>query len=216
MIAWPFLRFGYRLQALNTELVPTKGPILLAANHSSFMDPVLVAWALRRPVYFLAWKRLFEIPIFGRIIRWEGAIPLDIDRGADKGAYGAALQVLNAGGALCVFPEGGRSPDGRLMTLKSGVLRLSRASGAAIVPARIDGAFDAWPRTRTLPRLRGRIQVHYGQPLAPPPRDISGRRDETRLEELTRQLQPSSGTEHSVEDATVPARSGQIDQTGQA
>ena len=184
--------------------------MLLAANHVSFLDPLLVAWPLFRPVRFLAMKPLFHNRAFGWFIRSGGAIPIDSLRGADKQGYSAGLRVLQSGGVLCVFPEGGRSIAGKLHPLKPGVVRLSRAAQVPIVPVRINGAFEVWPRSRRFPRPFGRISLEYRPPIPPPPPDENGEELNTRLEELTRRLQPSfleGGGPREAEAANARAQS---------
>lgn len=148
------------------NLPPPGGPLILASNHASYFDPVFVALGQRRVVRFMAWAALFK-GWFGRLITRWGAFPVDLDR-YDPGAFRQALEVLRRGEWLVIFPEGGRTPDGKLMEMREGVARLSMLSGAPILPVRIDGAFEAWPKPKPLPYIFKRVRVHYGPMIHPP------------------------------------------------
>lgn len=128
------------LSVSGLERVPERGPVIVAANHVSLMDPPLVAIALypRRLPHFMAKEELFRLPVFGSMIRGYGAIPLDRGRG-DVGAIRRSLDVLEEGGCMVVFPEGTRSRDGRPGRPKAGVGLLARDGRAPVVPARVRG-----------------------------------------------------------------------------
>lgn len=140
--------------------VPSDGPVLLLSNHQSYLDPVLLGVQLRRPVCYLAKSELFANPAFGWLIRALNAFP--IGRGtSDVGAMKEALRRLEEGRVLNVYPEGSRSRDGEIGPVLPGVALLIRRSGVPVVPAVIDGSFDAWPRWRTLPCPRP-VRVRFG------------------------------------------------------
>jgi 1-acyl-sn-glycerol-3-phosphate acyltransferase len=111
----------------------------------------------------MAWGRLFSIPVLRRIIRFFGAFPVETTK-ADKSAYIDAVKALNSGKALIMFPEGGRSVDGKVKAFKSGLARIAFKTNARIVPATIVGAYEAWPKHRWLP-LPKKISVYYHESI---------------------------------------------------
>lgn len=149
------LRLGWRFRTIHSERVPPAGPVILAANHVSYFDPPALACGLKRPVHYMAKERLFRIPIFGTIIRWCYAYPVDRSRG-DVGAIKRSVEVLRTGAVVGVFPEGTRNKSGTIEP-QGGVALLHKLSGAPIVPAYIAGTAD-WRRF-------GRVQVVYGEPF---------------------------------------------------
>jgi len=162
--AWLVLRICFRLRVRGAENIPDAGGVLIATNHQSFLDPIIVAASSRRPVSFMARDTLFRNPVFGRLIRRLGAFPVHRDS-ADRGAVREATSRLQSGAALLVFPEGRRTADGTLGELHIGPALLARRAGVPIVPGAIGGAFEAWPRGRRLFRFRP-ISIAYGRPFA--------------------------------------------------
>ena len=157
--------FGVRFEGV--ENIPKAGPLIIAPNHVTYVDPPLVTLAVRRPVYFMAWSRLFDVPLLGRLIRFLRAFPLETES-ADPTAVRGAARLLKAGQAVMIFPEGGRTLDGRLQRFKPGAFRLACSQGAPILPVTIVGGHEAWPPQRALPRP-GRITIVYHPPVAPAP-----------------------------------------------
>jgi 1-acyl-sn-glycerol-3-phosphate acyltransferase len=166
-IAWTFFRLFFplyfRWRVLNVERVPDEGPLILATNHGSFLDPTLVGSAVQRMCNYLARATLFRNPLFGRILRAVGAVPVDRDGGNAAGLR-TILDRLEKGSAIILFPEGTRSADGQLQSARSGVGLMVIKSGAPVVPVRITGSYEAWGRGRSLPRPC-RITVQFGQVL---------------------------------------------------
>src|SRR5262245_46939803 len=91
------------------ENVPEEGAVIIAGNHPSYLDPLLVGLPIRRKIRFMAWDALFKVPLLGQVIKAVGAFPVDIRKGQGEAAYRQALSVLESGEALGVFPEGQRS-----------------------------------------------------------------------------------------------------------
>jgi 1-acyl-sn-glycerol-3-phosphate acyltransferase len=158
------MRLLFGLRRRGHRHVPRQGPVLLVANHSSVLDPPLVAGMTPRPVSFLAKAELFQVPLLGWLIRRLGARPLRRE-GGDPSALRAALRVLQDGGALLMFPEGTRGEEGVLRPAKLGAGMLAVLSRAAVVPVYVSGSGRAWPRGQTLPRPT-KVTVTFGAPLA--------------------------------------------------
>jgi 1-acyl-sn-glycerol-3-phosphate acyltransferase len=144
--------------------VPKSGPIILLSNHQSNLDPVLVGVACPRQLRYLAKKSLFFWP-FSWWIRALGAVPLDLQGSALSGLK-TMLRLLKQGDGVMVFPEGTRTPDGRIQPLMAGFCPLARRSGATIVPVAIDGAFAALRAGARFPRPEP-ITLQIGPPILP-------------------------------------------------
>lgn len=168
----------WRVRVFGLRNVPAEGGVLLACNHQSFLDPVLVTLALHREGNYMARDTLFRNRWFRLLIESLNAFP--VKRGtADVGAIKEIIRRLRDGKVVVTFPEGTRTSDGSIRPLHDGSMLVARRAGAAIVPTLIDGAFEAWPRTQRLPRP-GTIRILYGRPIT------SSDATELDVEELTR------------------------------
>ena len=156
-----FICFGWR--AYNRERVPLTGPVILASNHASFVDPPLVGIPLKRALNYLARDTLFRFPGVGATLRSWQAIPVDREGGGGAGLK-AILDRLLAGGAILLFPEGTRTRDGNLQPGRAGIGLAVIKSNAPVIPVRVFGTFEAFGRHMRLPR-RHLIAVKYGKPL---------------------------------------------------
>jgi len=163
-LLWIFFKVFYRARWRYCGRVPPSGPLILAPSHASLYDPPLVNVPIWRRAYFLTRDYYFKFPL-GPIIHYLGAFPVDLTRRFDSNAYDQARRILEDGGMLVLFPEGTRTHDGLLGKIQSGVAVLAVETGAAIVPVSVCGTFEAWPRTRLLPRLCRRIEVIYHWPI---------------------------------------------------
>ena len=152
-------RAYFSLDLRGIEHIPAEGPLIITPNHQTFADPPLVTIPVRRPIYYMAWNRLFAVPVLGRLIRRLRAFPVEIQT-SDGRAVREAVRLLRAGEAVMMFPEGGRTLDGRLQPFKLGAFRLAVAHDTPVLPVTIAGAWEAWPPGRMLPR-RGRITLTY-------------------------------------------------------
>jgi 1-acyl-sn-glycerol-3-phosphate acyltransferase len=162
-------RVLFTYDCLGEEHVPAQGPAVVAANHPSYLDPILLSLQVRRRIHFMAWEALFRVPLLGRVVRAFGAFPVDTRPGHGREAFERARSMLEAGHVVGLFPEGKRSRTAWMEpALREGVARLSLATGAPVVPATITGGFRAWPHFRPLPRLT-RIHVRYHPPIDPAP-----------------------------------------------
>lgn len=158
-----YFKIYHRIELHGSENIPATGPVIIASNHISYYDPVIVSIGVYRDMKFMAWGRLFTIPIFRSMIRFFGAFPVELTK-VDKSAYVNALRTLFKRKALIIFPEGGRSDDGKVKDLKLGIARLALKTNARIVPVTLVGVYEAWPKQRLLPRPV-KISVYYHKPI---------------------------------------------------
>jgi len=142
----------WRYRATGSQNVPRTGPVIIAGNHVSYLDPVGMGIGMPRQLTYLAKKELFAIPILGPVIVGCGAYPLDREAGGAAGIR-AALRVLKEGKCIGIFPEGGRNTGEQ----KGGAALLAALSGAPVVPAAIVGSGNA--------KRLGQIRVAYGEPM---------------------------------------------------
>jgi 1-acyl-sn-glycerol-3-phosphate acyltransferase len=166
-IGWCAFRFIYatyfRWRVFNPERVPLTGPVILAANHASFIDPPLVGAGITRDINYLARESLFRFPGIGALLRSWNSVPVDREGGGAAGLK-AILDRLLAGGAIILFPEGTRTRDGKLQPARSGIGLTVIKSDAPVVPVRVFGTYEAYGRHLKLPRPRP-IAVKYGRPM---------------------------------------------------
>ncbi|MHB2024162.1 MAG: lysophospholipid acyltransferase family protein, partial [Mycobacteriales bacterium] len=143
--------------------VPQSGAVLLAGNHTGFLDGPFVYLALDRPVSFLVKAELYRLKWLAKMFDWAGQIP--VRRGhPDRTALRRGLEVLRAGGALGVFPEGSRGA-GTVESVQHGVGYLALKSGCLVVPVVCLGSLDALPQGAALPRWRAAVDVVFGAPF---------------------------------------------------
>lgn len=141
-----FLRIFFQVQYVGAENLPASGPVVIASNHPSYLDPVLLQHATSRWVRWLALKEILGWPVIGPFTRWAGMLEVGDATGERGHALWRAMQVLEEGGVVGIFPEGGRS-DGPLMgPVKPGLGRLALVKDAVVVPAVVIGAGQAWPQ----------------------------------------------------------------------
>ncbi|SCG35970.1 1-acyl-sn-glycerol-3-phosphate acyltransferase [Micromonospora echinaurantiaca] len=170
LVIAPLARLLYRPVVEGRENVPRRGPVILAANHLSFIDSVVIPLVAPRPVAFLAKAEYFRRPGFkGWLTRTclTGIDAIPVQRGGHREARASlqlALDVLAEGRAFGLHPEGSRSRDGRIYRGRTGVAWLALASGAPVVPVAVLGTDRIQPIGARLPRL-GKVTVRFGAPL---------------------------------------------------
>lgn len=157
----------YRTRVRGLEHIPPAGGLLLVSNHQSHLDPPLLGVALgHRNMASLARTGLFSNKFFGWLLRGLGAIPIRQNEG-DTAAIRAAIAELKRGRVVLIFPEGSRSPDGAVHDFKRGTWLLLNRAECDVLPAAVEGAFDAWPRRRIIPKLFGqRCMVAFGPTIS--------------------------------------------------
>ena len=166
----PLLRVLFRPWVRGIENIPTTGPVILASNHLSFSDSIFLPLQSRRPVVFLAKSEYFTGKgIKGALTRWffksTGQLPIDRSGGkASEASLNTGLKVLSQGQVLGIYPEGTRSPDGRLYRGRTGIARMVLESKAPIIPVAMIDTEKVQPIGKRLPRIR-RIGIVVGTPL---------------------------------------------------
>ena len=162
--------FDFRV--LGREKIPSSGGLLLAMNHQSFLDPPMAGIACDREVFYLARKSLLEWPVLGRLFPKLNVIPYD-QGGADMSAIKAVIRVVREDKATVIFPEGTRSKDGRLQAAQAGLGMIVAKTLVPVVPMRIFGAYEAFPRGTSRVRF-SQITVVVGDVLQFTTADFSG------------------------------------------
>jgi 1-acyl-sn-glycerol-3-phosphate acyltransferase len=166
LVLTPILFCTYRVRVEGSEHLPERGPVILAANHRSFLDSIFIPLVLRRRITFVAKAEYFDDPKTAWFFRAVGQIPVRREGGsAAEGALIAATQVLARGGVFGIYPEGTRTRDGYLHRGHTGVARLALATRAPVVPVGLIGTDDVQPTDRKLPRLFRTVRVRFGEPL---------------------------------------------------
>jgi 1-acyl-sn-glycerol-3-phosphate acyltransferase len=159
------MRVLFRIEHQGLENVPPDGPLLIVANHNTYIDPFWIAVRIYRATRFMAWDKIFEIPVAGGIFRWLGAFPVSLEN-PESTAFKVALHILRRGEALMIFPEGGRSPDGNLLPFKEGAAHLALKLGVTVLPVVVYGGHRVWGPKMRLPLPR-KVRVEYLAPIRP-------------------------------------------------
>jgi 1-acyl-sn-glycerol-3-phosphate acyltransferase len=159
------MRILFRIEHQGMENVPSDGPLLVVANHNTYFDPFWISVRIYRALRFMAWDKIFRLPIAGAVLRWLGAFPVSLEN-PESGAFKVALQILRRSEALMIFPEGGRSPDGNLLPFKEGAAHLALKLGVTILPVVVFGGQRVWGPKMRLPLPR-KVRVEYLAPIMP-------------------------------------------------
>lgn len=156
-------RLFFRFRVIHRDRMIQTGPVILAMNHQSYLDPPLAGTTCDRAIYFLARRTLLDVPLLGWVLPKLNVIPVN-QEGVDRSAIKAVIRVLQAGNGVLVFPEGSRTPDGTLQPAEPGMGLVIAKTLAPVVPLRIFGAREALPRSggglRFVP-----ITVVIGEPI---------------------------------------------------
>lgn len=185
----------WRPEVRGLDQVPASGGVILAGNHLSVADEYFLASVVPRYITFMAKAEYWERPLTRFIGNGIGAIPVDHrGNGSGESALAAAVPVLRRGGVIAVYPEGGRSPDGRLYRGRTGVVRLAQQAGVPIVPVGVRGTDRVQPVGARFPRP-GRVSFSFGEPM-PADGDIR-----TVTDDLMSRIQTLTGQEYVPEYA---------------
>lgn len=156
-------RLLWRIEFHGLENIPTepnKG-FIIASNHQSYFDPFWICIPIKRKFRFMAWEKVLDWFLIGKIAKYLGAFPVNIER-TSKESFREALMALRDGAVLVIFPEGSRElSDGKLLPFKFGVIKIAMKANVPILPVTIQGANKIWARDHKLPRLWGKIKIFY-------------------------------------------------------
>lgn len=170
-------RMIFSMRVIHPERMVESGPLLIAVNHSSFFDPPLAGICSRRGVYYLARKTLLKWPFFGPLFPAMNVIPVERD-GNDMSALREVIKKVKDGNAVLLFPEGTRSVDGLLQPARAGIGLVIAKTGAPVLPMRIFGAYEAFPKNARRFQL-SQITVVIGEPIYFSEEEISNTSRET-------------------------------------
>ena len=191
-IAWILINIVYRIRPTGLENVPKTGPAVIVCNHVSYMDPILLAGSVRRPMRFVMWYKIFRIPLLSFFFRNMKAIPIAGAREDEQIMHDAFEKVdeeLAAGNLVCIFPEGGITYDGEIQRFRPGIEKIIARRPVPVVPVALGRLWGSWfsrrksGGLRTIPgRLFARVPITVGE--AVPPQEVTA----ARLELLVRTL----------------------------
>jgi 1-acyl-sn-glycerol-3-phosphate acyltransferase len=165
VLIWPLTKVLYRLEMTGRENIPARGPVIVVANHSSYIDPIIAGLANRRQIHYMAKAELFEIPVLSWLIRRLNAFPVRRET-ADRTAIRTALDLLARGDVVLLFPEGTRYRLEGLGPIQPGAGVIAEKAGCPIVPITLIGTDMVLPDGARLPRFP-KISAIVGEPMMP-------------------------------------------------
>jgi 1-acyl-sn-glycerol-3-phosphate acyltransferase len=176
-LAWIIISIIYRLRTKGLDNIPVTGPAIVVCNHVSYMDPIVLAGSVRRPMRFVMWYKIFQIPMLNFIFRTMKAIPIAgarEDREIMDEAFEKVDAELAAGNIVCIFPEGAITRDGEIARFRPGIEKILRRRPVPVVPASLGRLWGSWLSRRQdgglrkIPgRLFARVEVTFGEPVQP-------------------------------------------------
>jgi 1-acyl-sn-glycerol-3-phosphate acyltransferase len=215
IVLTPILRVFVRIRVEGKEHLPRSGPVILAANHRSFLDSIFIPLVIRRRVTFVAKAEYFDDKRVAWFFRGVGQIPIRREGGsASERALESATEVLEGGGVFGIYPEGTRTRDGKLHRGHTGVARLALRTGAPVVPVGLVGTDAVQPVDSKLPRLFKPVRICFGEPLDL--RHYEGRHDDRLAlrdvtDEVMFEIGQLCGYEYSDTYATKKAEDVPVD-----
>ncbi|SDH95085.1 MFS transporter [Pseudomonas panipatensis] len=173
-LVWLLSHSMYRVDHQNLEAIPDEGPAVLVCNHVSFVDALLIAGSIRRPVRFVMYYKIFQIPLLNFIFRTAGAVPIAArheDETIYEEAFRKVAEYLRDGEVVCIFPEGKLTSDGEMNEFRGGVERIIAETPVPVIPMALQGLWGSFfsrdPRKGFFKRLWSRVRLVAGQPLLP-------------------------------------------------
>ena len=179
----PFVKLIWVREVKGSENLPKKGAFIVASNHSSYFDFISLISVFPRKIYFLAAEKFFKGKIWGLLVRLTGQIKVERESGEKKEVYSLALSVLRQGKILGIFPEGTRSPDGKINRYFTGVAKFALSAKVPVVPVGIIGAYKVLPRQNKFPKFKKVIEIKIGKQM-----DFSEYYNREQNEELFKEI----------------------------
>lgn len=175
-LAWILINIFYRVQTAGLDNIPETGPAVVVCNHVSFMDPILLGGSIRRPMRFVMYYKIFQLPLLRFIFRHAKAIPIASAREDEQlmnNAFDKVDEELKAGNIVCIFPEGGITRDGEIQRFRLGIEKIIARRAVPVIPVSLGRLWGSWfsrrkgGGIRKLPgRLFARVPVNIGEPVA--------------------------------------------------
>lgn len=182
----------WRIEYKGIENIPQKlkSGLIIAANHQSYFDPFWICLKIKnRKFRFMAWDKAFDWFLIGDFIRYLGAFPVSLERGGTLKALKNALEFLDEGATLTIFPEGEREfSDGKMLPFKSGAARIAIEAGVPILPVTVRGANRVWAQDMKFPRFFVKVEIIYHSIFEIPQQDEKND-IHAYAEEMTKKLQ---------------------------
>ncbi|MCJ1885162.1 MFS transporter [Pseudomonas sp. LA21] len=173
-LVWLLTHSMYRVDHRNLDVIPDEGPAVLVCNHVSFVDALLIAGSVRRPVRFVMYYKIFRIPVLNFIFRTAGAVPIagrNEDPATYEQAFAKVAEYLREGEVVCIFPEGMLTLDGEMNEFRSGVERIIAETPVPVIPMALQGLWGSFfsrdPSKGFFRRIWSRVCLVAGQPVPP-------------------------------------------------
>lgn len=163
MIAWFLYKVIFDTTIEGQENIDFNSTFLIIANHNSYIDPPLVGFAVPKPIAYMAKEELFKVPVMNKIIHWSGAYSIN-RKNKDTSFIENTVYALEHGWLVTIFPEGGRSLDGKMMPIKSGVARILVKHHVPVLPVALIGTNKAWGKGQKF-KFRTKMKVIIGKPI---------------------------------------------------
>lgn len=173
-LVWMLGHSMYRVEHRHLDVIPDEGPVVLVCNHVSYVDALLIAGAIRRPVRFVSYYKIYNLPVLNFIFRTAGAIPIagrQEDERVYEQAFARIAEYLHDGEVVCIFPEGRLTGDGEIGEFKAGIERIIQRTPVPVIPMALQGLWGSYfsrdPKKGFFKRFRSRITLVAGKPVQP-------------------------------------------------
>ncbi len=195
-LALTIFKLYFRIEFEGTEHVPLNGRVILAPNHVSFLDPIWVSTAIKRPLRYMTWDKMTRLPLLGTLMTAYGAFPVNLEK-SDRQALKFSLTHLRNDGGLVIFPEGARTRTGETLPFKAGVIKLALDTQSPVVPVTIVGGYQAYSPHHLFPRPF-KLKIVYHEPL-----QLAAPQDATQLKGF---MQSEAERLQKIVDSALPNR----------